>query len=183
MIDSNKDCSGASFRGSPVKKPTVVDTVDCCCIIVHSSLVKKYGLRFDENLSFDLYSEDFSISANEKYGVKTKVFPIMTHHYSYGTIDTRFLLQLQYLNKKYEDSPNVYVTSTAHAIGSSIKLIKVNKILRARNRIPFRWLFYKKVSHKGWLTVRILGIPIWRRQAYSMEAWHKGEMLRHDKRY
>ena len=45
--------------GNAVFEPTEVDTFDCCCLIVHSSLVKRYRLRFDENLAFDLYVEDF----------------------------------------------------------------------------------------------------------------------------
>lgn len=32
----------------------VVDTLDCLCVIVHSSLIHRFNLRFDEHLRFDL---------------------------------------------------------------------------------------------------------------------------------
>lgn len=176
QIDSNKDGSDMSFRGSPVSKPTTVDTIDCACLIVHSSLVAKYGLRFDENLTYDLYTEDFGIAAQERYGIATKVLPIRSHHYSYGNIQQRFHDQLGYLNDKYADASRVYVTTTAFAIGKAVALPRVNAILDTKDpkkRIPFRWLFYRKVSQKGKLVIRVLGIPVWGKIKYSMSEWHQ----------
>lgn len=173
QIDSNKDGSDMSFRGSPVSKPTTVDTIDCACLIVHSSLVVKYGLRFDENLTYDLYTEDFGIAAQERYGIVTKVLPIRSHHYSYGNVVQRFHDQLKYLNEKYADVSRVYVTTTCYAIGNAARLPSVTTLINSKRRIPLRWLFYKKVSHKGKLVIKVLGIPVWGKIKYSMSEWHQ----------
>lgn len=171
QIDSNKDGSGASFRGSTIKKATLVDTVDCACLIVHSSLVLQHRLRFDENLTYDLYTEDFGIAAYERFGVKTFVLPIKSHHYSYGNIMPRFYEQLDYLNKKYSDASRVYVTTTAYAIGRKDGLKDMNSLLHSRHRIPLKWLFYKKISHSGRIIVKILGIPVWNSKRFSIDSW------------
>ena len=52
--------------GRRVKTGIKVQTFDCQCLIIHSSLINRYKLRFDENLTFDLYVEDFCANANEK---------------------------------------------------------------------------------------------------------------------
>lgn len=84
-----------------------VDTLDCMCLIVHSSLISKYHLRFDEKLSFDLYVEDFCISAGKLHYINTEaLFFDCMHHSSYVTRKTyteRYLKQIDYLNKKYPD--------------------------------------------------------------------------------
>ena len=169
QIDSNKDGSDASFRGFPVIKATLVDTVDCACLIVHSSLVLRYGLRFDENLTFDLYVEDFVISAHQRFGVKTYVLPIKSQHYSYGNITSRFYEQLDYLNRKYSDLPRVYVTTTAEVIGRSDKLEKMRVLLRRRKL--FRRFFRKKVSHKGDLLIKVLGVLVWKSHKFNINQW------------
>lgn len=83
------------------------DTLDCMCLIVHSSLVEKHHLRFDENTLFDLYVEDFCISAKKRYGVLTEVCCFnCAHHSSYTSekyYSKRYLKQLEYINKKYPD--------------------------------------------------------------------------------
>ena len=71
----------------------------------------------------------------------------------------------------------VYVTTTCYAIGNAARLPSVTTLINAKRRIPLRWLFYKKVSHKGRLTIKILGIPVWRRKTYSIEAWHNGKNI------
>lgn len=173
QIDSNKDGSDMSFRGLPVSGPTTVDTIDCAGLIVHSSLVAKFGLRFDENLTYDLYTEDFGIAAKEEFGIDTKVLPIRTHHYSYGNVVQRFHDQLRYLNDKYADASQVYVTTTCYAIGRSSELPAVTALITSKRRIPLKWLFYKKISHKGKLVIKVLGIPVWGKIKYSMSEWHQ----------
>ena len=172
QIDSNKDGSDMSFRGLPVSGPTTVDTIDCACLIVHSSLIAKFGLRFDENLTYDLYTEDFGIAAKEEFGIDTKVLPIRTHHYSYGNVVQRFHDQLRYLNDKYADASKVYVTTTCYAIGRSSELPAVTTLITSKRRIPLKWLFYKKISHKGRLTVKALGITLWSGKKYNFDDWH-----------
>lgn len=172
QIDSNKDGSDMSFRGAPVATETSVDTVDCACVMVHSSLIGKFGLRFDERLTYDLYTEDFGISARERFGVETKVLPIRSHHYSYGNVQSRFHEQLQYLNGKYSDASRVYVTTTCYAIGNASGLQAVTDLINSRHRIPRKWLFYRKVSHAGRVTVKVLGIPVVSLKKYSFTDWH-----------
>ena len=172
QIDSCKDGSDMSFRGVPVKCPTSVDTVDCACLVVHSSLVAQYGLRFDENLTYDLYTEDFGIYAREKFGIDTKVIPVRTHHYSYGSIQPRFYSQLSYLNGKYADASRTYATATCHAIGRKDMLDMANKTLNSPNRVRFRKFFYRKISHSGRETVKIFNVTVWSRKRHSFEEWH-----------
>ena len=85
-----------------------VDTFDCQCLIVHHSLIRQYGLRFDERLSFDLYVEDFCVNAYDRYGIESYVLPILCHHYSLGSITDRFHASLEYLREKYRESRKRY---------------------------------------------------------------------------
>lgn len=88
--------------GRYIRKPVVVDTVDCCCLIAHSSVIRKYGLRFDEKLDWHLYVEDFCLNARERHGVLTKALQLDCVHLSAGTTDTRFESDLVYLKAKYK---------------------------------------------------------------------------------
>ena len=77
------------------------DTFDCQCLIVHSSLIQEYGLRFDERLTFDLYVEDFCINAFETHGIRSIVLKLKCRHYSYGQISDRFFRAKDYVDTKY----------------------------------------------------------------------------------
>lgn len=92
-----------------------IHTLDCQCIIVHSSLLQKTGLRFDEALTFDLYAEDFCAQAHERHGIKTKIFPILCQHWSGGTLTERYFRQLEYLNGKYPRSE--YPSTVGYSFG------------------------------------------------------------------
>ena len=81
------------------------DTFDCQCIIVHASLVRWCRLRFDPQLPFDLYAEDFCAAARWKYGVPSRILPLRCRHYSGGTVGERFWKGLDYLREKYRDCP------------------------------------------------------------------------------
>lgn len=88
---------------------TLVDTLDCQCMIVHSSLVERYALRFDESLSFNLYVEDFCLSAKEKHGVKSRILNIHCCHWNQAdSMEGRddYFVDLEYCNSKY--SENIY---------------------------------------------------------------------------
>ena len=101
ILESEKDGSSVCEVGASVSIGTQVETLDCQCVIVHSSLFAKYGLRFDENLSFDLYVEDFSMSAWLNHSVRTRILAMKCQHYSRGCIAPRFFAQLEYLRNKY----------------------------------------------------------------------------------
>ena len=96
---SNKDGSGLMLLEG--RKKGKVDTVDCQCLIMHSSLVDKYALRFDSTLTFDLYVEDFCINAWEKYDIFTRIVPIKCRHWSFGNITENFYKAEKYVASKY----------------------------------------------------------------------------------
>lgn len=105
-----------------------VDTLDCQCIIMHSSLVKKYGLRFDPNTVLDLYVEDLCIRAAKEHGIPVEAVCFDCAHHSGYVKETnysrRYLKQLQYINQKYPDE--VY-GGTVTAVGGKILPSMTNK--------------------------------------------------------
>ena len=113
VIHSNKDGSCPSICGcfidnsmninNNLVSKSPVDTLDCQCLIIHSSLVEKYNLRFDENLSFDLYAEDFCINSKRKYNITSYAINIFCQHHSKGNITDRYYKQLEYLSNKYKN--------------------------------------------------------------------------------
>ncbi len=113
-ICSRKDGSGPLDVGNKVLDTIKVQTLDCQSVLVHTSLLVNHALlRFDENLTFDLYAEDFSINAQE-HGIDVKVFPLKFQHYSYGKITERYHAGLRYLAEKY---PSVAVPGSCSFIG------------------------------------------------------------------
>lgn len=101
IIESAKDGSGLKRVGDCSPTGTVVDAVDCQCIVVHSDLVRRCHLRFDENLSFDLYAEDFCFGAYVNHMILTRILAIKCHHHSQGRLLPRFFSQKEYLDSKY----------------------------------------------------------------------------------
>lgn len=106
-----------------------VDTLDCQCIIVHSSLVCRYGLRFDENLKFDMYAEDFCVTAYERFGIETRATRIACHHHSGGKLSQAFFNSLAYVRNKFADSRKRYATIVGH----------LNTFGRGEGRPVFKW--------------------------------------------
>ena len=103
MMEKNRDGSGeAWFPGRFVSKPVVVEAFDCCCLMVHSSLVEKYNLRFDENLYFDFYVEDFCAMAKVKSSILSYVLPVKCCHHSGSKATERLYRHLPYLAQKYK---------------------------------------------------------------------------------
>jgi len=101
-IKCRVEIAEAQTCGTPVEDTTLVDTVDCCCLIVHSSLIRKYQLRFDPLLAWHFYSEDFSLNAQRSYGIETRVVQMDCGHYGYGRPDEDFYRSQRYLVKKYQ---------------------------------------------------------------------------------
>lgn len=89
-------------RGHKVIFPMTVDTVDCCCIMIHSSLINKYDLRFDENLSFHMYAEELCYRAKKDYKIKTKVIQTNCYHLGVGNLNEEFQKSAQYLKEKFK---------------------------------------------------------------------------------
>jgi len=94
---------GLIYHGTPIDKPTLVDTVDCQALLVHTDLVRTHPLRFDEHerLDFHQYVEEFCIQANVKYGVQTYAVPLQCKHASWGTLNRSFELAIDYIHSKY----------------------------------------------------------------------------------
>lgn len=112
---SNKDGSHAVEVGHAISEPVTVQTLDCQAVLVHTSLLRNNPqLRFDEQLTFDLYAEDFCINAKYKLGITSKVFPLSFQHYSHGNITERYHSGIRYLAQKY---PDVAVAGSCSFIG------------------------------------------------------------------
>ena len=102
MTECRRDGEGEEwFVGRHIEKETEVEAFDCCCVLVHSSLIAKYGLRFDEHLLFDLYVEDFCATAKVKYGIRSFVHPVKCCHHSGSRATDRLYRHLPYLGRKY----------------------------------------------------------------------------------
>ena len=105
--NSNKDGSNLIKIGNYNNELVEVGTFDCQCLIMHSSVVEKYGLRFDKKLTWDLYVEDFCIFARENHNIPSKILQLKCQHYSFGKITERFYKQYTYLQKKYKNAKSV----------------------------------------------------------------------------
>ena len=95
------------FTGKRVPDFEIVQTLDCCCFIIHSSLIQKMNFRFDENLNWRLYAEDLCLSAKTKFDIKTKILNIRATHFSPGNFNQEFTNSLSYLKNKYSSIPIV----------------------------------------------------------------------------
>ncbi len=109
VAECAKDGSGEHELGRTVPPGTPVETFDCQCLIVHSSLVHRHNLRFDEHLTFDLYVEDFCRTAAQR-GIPSRILPFAACHWSGGNVLPRYYEQEAYLAKKY---PNDCFTGTS----------------------------------------------------------------------
>lgn len=102
MIESRRDGTGGEWTpGRAIARPVEVECFDCCCLMVHSSLVAKHRLRFDPNLQFDLYVEDFCASAKLHHGIRSFVHPVRCRHRSGSRAGDRLFRLLPYLEQKY----------------------------------------------------------------------------------
>lgn len=108
--------SASGKMGKAISEPETVDTVDCCCLIVHSALIRKLGLRFDPRLAWHFYSEDFSLEARRRHGVQTKVLPLHSGHYGHGRYDANFHSSRDYLFRKHADQDFSSTCCTSPAV-------------------------------------------------------------------
>ena len=113
--EKNKDGSFLRTVDELNCKTFDVDTFDCQAIFIHSSLIKKYNLRFDENLEWHLYVEDFCINAKRNYNIISYAKKIECCHWCGWHDDlTLYNQTLKYINKKY---PNDIYGGTMSVIG------------------------------------------------------------------
>lgn len=123
---SNKDGTNAVEAGLPITSPQSVQTIDCQSILIHTSLLRQHdSLRFDENLSFDLYAEELCLNASCLLDIPIYVFPLDFQHYSHGKITERYHKGLSYLEAKY---PNHALPGSCSFVGG--KYVELEKIFK-----------------------------------------------------
>lgn len=142
LMQSNKD-GGERILVKGFLPSSRVTSFDCQLIAVHTSLLRRSGLRFDENLKFHLYVEDFCASACEK-GIECWTIDIKSEHYSYGVVSDEFYESLEYLRKKYIKSSNRYCSPAG--ICSSFGGLQ-NRPLKIKHRTVLRrmLMFIKRI--------------------------------------
>lgn len=128
IIGSSRSGMNTNRLGTPAPTGTPVETFDCQCLLVHSSLIKRTGLRFDENLLFDLYLEDFCIQANENFSIGSYIFSFACHHWSDSLATPRYQEQEKYLNRKYPCC--CYTGSCSFDIGHPNLIRRLNTLLK-----------------------------------------------------
>lgn len=96
------DSFGLKRHGRPALFQPTVDAIDCCCIMIHSNLIKKYNLRFDEHLSFHMYAEELCYRAKKDYKIKTKVIQTKCFHLGKGCLNKDYQKSAQYLKEKFK---------------------------------------------------------------------------------
>lgn len=134
---------------------------DCQCLIVHSELINKHQLRFDENLSFDLYVEDFCIHAREQHDIKSYILQLECQHYSRGNVQERYFEQLRYLKEeKYKQTKHGYMLMvTDDIIGRSFS-IKLHVMM---DQIA-HFFYQDKITQSGRRIIKVCKIPIYRKK-------------------
>ena len=157
VIQSDKQGNNAKRHGRQIESPQEVGCFDCQCLIVHSSLVQKYHLRFDEKLSFDLYAEDFCINARESFGIASKALPLACQHFSTGQITDRFWRLLAYVQKKYKKAQHSYCSPVYFTVIGKKMRLPFERTLAEKVKGFF---FQKKVTKSGKVRVKILKIPM-----------------------
>lgn len=115
QTDKCGNAIGNGKIGRRLKRPSRVETFDCCCLMVHSSLVNRFNLRFDEKLEFDLYVEDFCAYAKSCFGIPSYAVQMKVCHHSTAVATERLWRHLPYLKEKY---PNRFFTGTLTYFGT-----------------------------------------------------------------
>ncbi len=162
IVNSDKAEKRKYIVGRFARTGTLVDTFDCQCFLVHSDLIRKYDLRFDEKLSFDLYAEDFCVNAKERHGVNARIVQLKCQHYSFGNMQPRFYEGMKYLKRKYEGSSVVYASAADIRLffgGTPRSRFRLRLICGLR-----RFLYTRKRTHKGNLVVKVCKIPVWHKK-------------------
>ena len=103
-LERRRDGSGLRRLGDTNSYLNLTDTFDCQALLVHSSLIQKYNLKFDENLPWDLYVEDFCISSLLNHNIKSYTVNINCCHWSgYHITPKSYFKSLEYINSKYKN--------------------------------------------------------------------------------
>lgn len=165
---SRKDGSERISFGRRIFGLKEVGTFDCQCLIVHSSLVEKYHLRFDETFQFDFYAEDFCINARENFNIPSYVLPLKCQHYSFGTLGASYFVALDYAKSKWLRAREGYGNTCGY------ELIGKGSAEKWRFKKKFDPLAFvcgcfwqRKKRRDGSEVFKILLIPVWRRKGHA----------------
>ncbi len=114
-----------------IETGALVDSVSQQCLIVHSSLIEKTQLRFDERLRDVLYIEDFCLNAKEAHNIQTKIIELRCCNWDQvdGLIQIQsapYIEKLNYLDQKYSNS--VYATLYSLVGAKKAEIITQNDI-------------------------------------------------------
>jgi len=101
ISQGNNDFNFAPY-GKEISSTAEVDSIDCCCIMIHSSLIKKYNLHFDENLTFHMYAEELCYRTKKEYKIKTKVVQLKCFHLGKGNLNEEYQNSVAYLKNKFK---------------------------------------------------------------------------------
>ncbi|MBP5534334.1 MAG: hypothetical protein J6Y03_02365 [Alphaproteobacteria bacterium] len=162
---SNKDGTGWAVIGKKVPVGTQVETFDCMCIIIHSSLIQKHHIRFDEQLDWHHYAEELNIRLKEEYNIPSRILQINCRHWSYGVSlpNAGFTKAFNYVKKKFHNTKNFYSNTTIdEAIGP--KSLKIKRILCPKSCKFMKWLYTNKITKSSSHLIRICGIPVYHKK-------------------
>jgi hypothetical protein len=165
ISNSCKDGTGLRTIGIPCKTGTEVGTFDCQCLIIHSSSIRKWGLRFDEELPFDLYIEEFCMNAFENYGMASRIVSLQCQHYSFGTVQPRFFDGAHYIRNKYPNLSRYYSTSVENIVWMPVKRGRFWGVPWCYASILLlRFCYQSKVTASGYWIIKICKIPVYRKR-------------------
>ena len=116
-IDKSRDNKAQKISGNINHKILQTDTLDCMAMFVHSDIVNKHNLKFDESLNWDLYIEDFCINANLNHKIFSQAVVVNNCHHSnaaFKNLPDTYIKAKEYLAKKY---PNHFFGGSCGLIG------------------------------------------------------------------
>jgi len=160
--NSSKDGSGIKWVGNSFRTGGITGTFDCQCLIVHSSLIQRTGLRFDPKLLFDFYVEEFCMHAREQHGVHSRIIALACQHYSFGNIHSRFSDAVEYVRQKYT-ATNVCYSSTAKTVFIGVSRFSDYLFLERELMmlLAFRYIYYSKVTQSNHHLIKVFNFPIY----------------------
>lgn len=103
-VQCSPNLIASGWCGEPISEMAPAKTLDCCCIIVHSSLVQRNRLRFNPKFEWHFYSEEFSLRAFRDHGIETWVLPLRSGHYGMGATNAAFFECRSALYAEYPDT-------------------------------------------------------------------------------
>ena len=159
---SHKDGSCHAVIGKNVPVGTKVETFDCMCLIIHSSLVQKHHIRFDEKLDWHHYAEELCIRLKEQYDIPSRILQMKCKHWSYGVPlpDEGFTKAFNYVKDKFLKTESFYSNTTIDEVIGP-RSLKVKRVLCPKPSKFMKWLYSNKITKSGKKVIKICKIPVY----------------------